>query len=449
LVTYYDCVVAGGGPAGAFAARELTRAGRKVLIVDPAVERPRLEGLSERVAQLLKSRELDAVLACASAPVPRSVDWAGLQQNVNREHLVCRPAFDAALRRAAVDAGASLVEARVSRLRKTQPDQDVVVKLSSGETVASRLVIDARGRQAPSCQRLKGPRTLSICGRFDKRPHSAGTHVVAAPEGWMWQADVPEFGRWLQICVDADTLSGSGQGALRERLNRFLAQPRLEAFNGDPKAGSPLLARDAGLVLSAPELRLPVIPVGDAAVATDPLSGHGLFWALSSALAAVPMVLTILESAEKGSALASRFYRDRVVETFWRQARVGRDFHSLETDLAGHPFWARRAAWPDDQPAKAVPKSARTETRVVVDNNRLAERMVLVTPEDPGGVAFVAGLPVGDLVTFFGAKALETSVPEPRTPAHRAALAWLESRGLFDNQHGRSQNLPTRTRETT
>lgn len=446
MVTNYDCVVAGGGPAGAFAARELTRAGCTVLIVDPATGRPRLEGLSTRVAQLLTDRGLADALTTASEPGPRSVNWAGLRNAINGERLVHRPAFDAALRHAAVGAGADLVEARISRVEISHPEQGVTVRLSSGGTVSARLMIDARGRQAPSLQRLKGPRTLAISGLLQGMPETAQTHVAASPEGWMWLAEAPAFGRWLQISVDADTLSGSGEAGLRKRVQRFLAQPGLRAPAGSFKFASPLMARAAGLVLSAPELKLPVIPVGDAAVAIDPLSGHGLFWALSSALAAVPMALTVLETPDRGRDLAARFHRLRVVETFWRQARVGRDFYRLEQELAGHPFWARRAAWPDDRPVHHLPEKTRMERRVVVEANRLAERDVLVTPRDPGGVAFVAGLPVGDLTPFIGPAA--HPVPDTLSPAHLAAFRWLESRGLLNGSSGRLPQQPTTTRET-
>lgn len=446
MVTYYDCVVAGGGPAGAFAARELVRAGCTVLIVDPAAGRPRLEGLSTRVAQLLKARGLAAVLATASAPCPRSVDWAGLKRSANGERLVRRPAFDAALRQAAVDAGAELIEGRIGRIEKTHPEQGIVLKLSNGDAVSARLMIDARGRQAPSSQRLKGPQTLSISSLLDDVSGTAGTHVAATPEGWLWLAEAPGFGRWLQISVDADGLSGAGEAALLERMTRFLTQPCLTEVMGGLNVQNKLLARAAGLVLSAPELTLPVIPVGDAAVAIDPLSGHGLFWALSSALAAVPMALTVLDNPKPGVDLAARFYRARVVETFWRQARVGRDFYRLERRLAAEPFWRRRAAWPDDQPSHAVSTSVRMETRVVVEGNRLVERDVLITPLDPDGVAFVAGLPVGDLIDASGTRA--KPIPDTPSPAFQAAFQWLESRGLLNGSTSRNAHQPTRTRET-
>ena len=441
MAACFDVAVAGGGPAGAFAARELARAGIKTILIDPATTRPRLEGLGERVAHILRQKGLEDALQAASAPMRRSVRWAGLNETANGERLVRRHDFDVALRKAAMDAGVTVRTTRLRRIDQVDPETGITLSLADGETVTARLMIDARGRQAPSGTRKKGPQTLAIAGRLSGPALHSGTHVEATPQGWIWSAAEPGFGHWLQICIDADDLSGSGQAALAERMRSFLSQPqfgdRFEAcgFEGD------LLARPAGLVLSAPDLPLPVLPIGDAAVAIDPLSGHGLFWALSSALAAVPSVLTLLEDGDPD--LAARFYRHRVVGTFWRQARIGRDFHRLETGLAAHPFWAARAAWPDDEPAHTEAHDIRLERRVVVDSNRLREREVLIMPQDPEGVAFVCGLPVRDLLDLSRTGAKETGPAE--------ALRWLESRGLLSglpDQTPKTNQTHTRMRET-
>ncbi|WP_417681777.1 NAD(P)/FAD-dependent oxidoreductase [Roseibium sp.] len=438
MAACFDVAVAGGGPAGAFAARELARAGIRTILIDPATTRPRLEGLGERVAHILRQKELEDALQAASAPMRRSVRWAGLNETANGERLVRRHDFDAALRKAALEAGVAVRTTRLRRIEQADLETGVALSLADGETITARLLIDARGRQAPSANRQKGPKTLAIAGRLSGPVPHSGTHVEATPQGWTWSAAEPDFGPWLQICIDADDLSGAGQAALAERMRAFLAQTQFDnrfdacGFEGD------LLARPAGLVLSAPELPLPVLPIGDAAVAIDPLSGHGLFWAISSALAAVPSVTTLLEGGDPD--LATRFYRHRVVGTFWRQARIGRDFYRLETDLAVHPFWAARAAWPDNEPAHATAGDIRLVQRVIVDGNRLREREVLITPQDPEGVAFVCGLPVSDLLDL------------SRTGSAPAeALRWLESRGLpsgLPDQPQKATENQTRMRET-
>ncbi|TYC48531.1 pilus assembly protein CpaE [Rhodobacterales bacterium] len=448
MVTSYDVAVAGGGPAGAFAALELTRAGLTTVLIDPGTARPRLEGLGERVAHLLARKGLDDVRATASAPVYRSVSWAGLQDSRNGERLVPRADFDEALRRAAEAAGTTIIRSRVNRYEMGRPDTGVTLKLADGGTAKARLLVDARGRGAHARGRLKGPQTLAIAGLISPNANRNRTHVEATPEGWLWCAEAEGFGRWLQICVDADSLEGAGDGALEGRMRSFLGQSALKTRFADTSFSSDLHARAAGLVLSAPDLSGPVIPIGDAAVALDPLSGHGIFWAISSALSCVPMALTILDDPDQGADLAARIFRARVVQTFWRQARVGRDFYRLENRFAKAPFWARRRGWPDDRTAHPHADAPSLARRVVVENNRLRERDVLITPDHPDGIAFVAGIPVSDLTDLFHADVPGPFQTASTSPALSAAVRWLESQGVINGPSGPTRKTRSSMRET-
>ena len=142
LAICFDVAVVGGGPAGAFAAHELARAGVNIVLIDPATSRPRLEGLGERVAYLLRQKGLEDALQAASAPMPRSVRWAGLNGTANGERLVRRHDFDEILRIGAIKAGAAYVKARVSRIDKPEADAGVILHLSTGDSVTARLMID-------------------------------------------------------------------------------------------------------------------------------------------------------------------------------------------------------------------------------------------------------------------------------------------------------------------
>lgn len=448
MVTSYDVAVAGGGPAGAFAARELTRAGLSTVLIDPATSRPRLEGLGERVTQLLAQKGFEQALDTVSERVRRSVAWAGLQNSENGERLVRRHEFDEALRRAAIAAGSSFIGARVRRIETSGQSTGVRLELSNGNSISARLLVDARGRQAPARHRRKGPQTLAIAGLVCRTAEASRTHVEASPEGWLWSAKAPGFGHWIQISVDADTLRGTGADALGGRMRRFLNQPQFAGRFDSADFNEGLIARNAGLVLAAPVLRGPVVPVGDAAIALDPLSGHGIFWALSSALSAVPGVLTVLEDPATGPGLAARFYSNRVVETFWRQARVGRDFYALEKKLAHHPFWARRAGWPDSEPSHPVEGNIRLERRVVVDNGRLRERDVLIAPRHPEGIAFLAGVPVSDLTPFIRGERRADASENAASPALAEALRWLDSHGILNRFGNQAEETRSRMRET-
>lgn len=456
MTSDFDVAVVGGGPAGAVAAHELARSERRVLLVDPGTTRPRLEGLGERVADLLRQKGFEEALAAASARLPRTVSWAGLSDTANGERLVRRHDFDPALRKAAKTAGATVRTARLSRLESATLENGVRLVLSTGEPITAQLMIDARGRQAPSTDRQRGPQTLAIAGRLSAPADRAGTHVEATPQGWIWSASEPDFGQWLQISIDAGDLVGSGQAALLNRMKWFLAQAKFKGRYTHCGFDGTLLARPAGLVLSVPDLELPVLPIGDAAVAIDPLSGHGMFWAVSSALSAVAGALTFLENPDTAGPLVSRFHRDRMVNTFWRQARIGRDFYRQEENLSEFPFWAARANWPDDEPAHPENRVLSLDQRVVVEGGRLKEREVLVTLQEPDGVAFLCGLPVqllldpnsrtplalpvGVLTETFGRHGRSHALPD--------AIRWLQSRGLMPLTGDHHSKIQTRMRET-
>ncbi|MEW5425177.1 NAD(P)/FAD-dependent oxidoreductase [Amorphus sp. 3PC139-8] len=433
-----DVAIAGGGPAGAFAALSLARAGAVVALVDPETTRPRLEGLSPRVADLLLRHHLASAFGATTDPLARKVSWGALPGRPNTERLVARDRFDSTLRIEAGYAGVRLLRGRLERLIRHDPYDGVELQLSSGDNVRARVMIDARGRRAPTRAKIRGPQTLAISALLaDARDDAPRAEVIATRQGWLWAAHHPALGRWLQISVDADDLAGSGSCALTARMKRFLAQSGLEPIAGADLSALRPLARHAGIALKADRFKPPVMPIGDAAVALDPLSGHGLFWALSSALSALPLTAHLLDDPADQNGLAQRFFQDRVVATFWRQARIGRDFYRLATGFADVPFWRDRAAWPDDRPAHDTVNAARAERRVVVEANRLVERDVLITPLDPDGVAFVCGLPATELLARAQVASPHSVTPSellPELPPERAklALGWLRSRGLLD-----------------
>ena len=406
-----DIAIAGGGPAGAVAALLLRRSGATVTLIDSAKRPSVIEGLSPRVMQLLGSLGLEA--SGVGPPVVRETSWGRLSPAPNREHAVDRFAFDAGLRRQAGAVGIGLVEGVA--IRTVEPGRIV---LDTGDVIRAGLVIEARGRRAPVAPGARrGTATLSLAGWTGQ----ATTHrkmIAAEPEGWRWQASLPGRGIWKQLTLDAGVVSGSDQA--------------VEIWRG---AGGrkPPRVRGAEIRLNAPDLDPQIPRLGDAAVAMDPLSGHGIFWALSSALAAPPLVRALLDGEV---ALARAFYGHRVVETFWRQARIGRDFHRA-ANLTG-PFWARRAAWPDDEPAhQAGATPPRLERRVVVRDGRLAEADVLVSHRDPGGAAFVHGVEIGPILRRLGPDALPdrrafaTRVVPDLPPDQAGAIhAWLMDRGV-------------------
>ncbi len=285
-----------------------------------------------------------------------------------------------------------------------------------------------------------GPDTISVAGLVPPQTGYMETPRIAARrDGWLWSVPVDRDRLWLQAVGAAASLGQAGGKTAVAALWEAV-------LGGTPLPRRPVVHAVAPR-LTAPDLDPRCPRLGDAAVALDPLSGHGMFWAVSSALMAVPIARALL-AGETG--LASEFYRNRVAETFWRQARVGRDFYR-EAGF-GTPFWQQRAAWPDDAPANDTDIRPHTAMRVVVQDGFLHRREVLITREAPGGAAFVGGQEIVPLLRRLkGAPLPDASafhravLPGAPPQAARAIHQWLLSQGFTE---GAQIPRGTTTRET-
>ena len=404
-----NIVVAGGGPAGAIAAILLRRAGASVILVDGNPRTPWFEGAGTRLVAALKAKHL--TVEGLGPLLERKVKWGNLAETPNREHMLSRPVFDDGLKTQAADEGVQVVSATIRQVRPRR------LMLQEGQEVAGGLVFDARGRRASASQgRLRGVPTVSIAGAVPGG--EPGAQVTALADGWLWSID-DGTRAWMQVTVDA-ALAGD-PGTVWRRCT-------------DTEPPTHLRVTGAELRLNAPVLNPEIPGLGDAAVAMDPLSGHGLFWALASALMAPPIAKAILAGKPD---LATRFYGDRVISTFHRQARVGRDFYRA-AGLDG-PFWEARRRWPDDEPAEpaAAVSPPHLEQRVVVRNGQLAETSVLVTAHEPEGVAFVDGIEIGPVLDRLGRGPLpgraEFATRILSNAPQRTAFRiheWLSARGI-------------------
>lgn len=372
-----DLIVLGGGPAGAVSAWLAARDGLRVLLIDPARDRPRLEGLSPRLHRWLAGQGLIDGFAGIFGPFRRQVDWASVSES-NVEHVVERAALDAHLRRCVHAAGARLA------IGSGRPEPGGV--WLGSVRLRAPMVIDARGRRARASIG-KAPATVALSGwvRANLPP---GIRLVALPQGWLWRVALPDGRVWIQAVLDA---AGDGSPAGRLQAAMAAADPALAHV---PLSGQPLV-REAAPRLPGPVGALDLLRVGDALAAMDPLSGHGQFWAVSSALA-VAAVRRTLAARPGAQSLCRRFLTQRALQTSLHQARIGRDFLRAEPRFRAEPFWAARRDFPDDLPALPPPERPRIARTILVEDGLLAEREVLHTPAAPQGIGWFGSIPAAE-----------------------------------------------------
>lgn len=435
-----EIVVAGSGPAGALTAILLARRGYAVTLLTSGRGRPRLEGLSQRVLDVLAAHGLEHARRAVGPEVPRCAAWNGEVAERNIEYVTARIRFDAALLRDAAANGVTCHDVRRVAIG-ARPDAPLVSAMDRhGATLrfAPRFFVEARGRRAsaPRTRLLTGPATTALVARVGCGLLAARTLVESFPDGWAWYA-CDGTDALLQLFVDS--ASGlpkqAGLAALFDRLMRELrVVPQRGAF--DRRIG-PVTTRSAEARRVAQPIAGASIRVGDAAAAVDPLSGHGVFEAFGSALAASAVINTVLRAPGRAD-LARRFYEERTRLGFERFARVGRDFYALETRWRTRPFWSARASWPDTLPAHTPMRATppRIEMRPVVENGLVVERRVIVTADQPRGVWRVDGVPLAELHDLVHT----ATAPDPAQAARRlgvsdrqlkTALDWLRFREML------------------
>jgi flavin-dependent dehydrogenase len=441
-----DVLVAGAGPAGAAVAIGLTRLGYRVGVL--AVPRPFVscEGVSARVREGLGNAGLLHAAAAVPSPSPRRAIWAGTERTAGAESLLWREGFDRALRE---DLDAAGVGCESGRLRSCRPvpGGGVEAVLSDGSRRLAAALVDARGRAAFERRQcaLQGPPTVAVSQCWRGTPGEVGSLVFAFDEGWAWCTRLPDGTRFTQIFLASDALTLPARPALGGWLHeRLLALPLAREWVAGCRAVAAPVARACTAWLHARPWESGVLRAGDAAMAVDPLSGNGIFQALSSASVAPAVINTLLQDPANAT-LAADFYSARLRELFLRFARAGRDFYAEEAPGSGSPFWHVRARWPDAEPMHASEdRVLGVEVRPVVEEGWIRAREVAITTAQPLGVWRVAG---EDIVAWLrvpapsrAARLLE-AIPDPR---RRQILSdWLAHHGeLPDTGDGPRRSMP-------
>jgi menaquinone-9 beta-reductase len=293
-----DVLIVGAGPAGSTAATVLARSGRTALVVDKAVF-PRDKCCGDGLTTLAL-RELDDLgLKPESVPNWRAVDAAWLRSPSGREICLPLPAgqgvfaattprreLDASLVQLARDAGADVHEGH-GIVSLNQECEFVDTTVHGIGVVRSRYVIAADGMWSPT-RRLLGHAEPGYLGewhafrqyaRHITGPASDRLYVWFEPDllpGYMWSFPLPDGRVNLGFGVQRDGVRrGHDMNLLWDDL---LQRPHIAAALGpevefeDRRTAWPIPAGIDRATLSDRR----TLFVGDAAMATDVMTGEGI-----------------------------------------------------------------------------------------------------------------------------------------------------------------------------
>jgi flavin-dependent dehydrogenase len=446
VISAFDIAILGAGPAGIATALGLNRLGYGVAVLGRARPYPALEGLADRARIGLAHLGCRQALAAPGVRAERDAYWNGTRFSGNHEWLIDRAPLDTALGNDARDAGVILLDGRVEQCRRQAPLWRIDWRNPEGKpaTVTACWLIEARGRSA-SRQRdsPRGPLTVALAQHWQlARSLAASTGVIPHADGWLWFATLGDGTALVQWFGDARLPPKARLE--RHYRTRLAAVPEAREWLAGAHALGELHARQAYTQRAADPITEHSARVGDAALAIDPLSGHGIYQALAGALTLIPVVNTLLQRPERAT-LARAFYRERMVGDFLRLARLGRDFYRQEQRWPDRPFWQARQSWPDEAPVHAEPDSApvRIETRPVSRDDLIESREVVVSADHPRGLWQVAGV---ELVPLLHWRRAQTGIDDGRAARHYAencarppeaclaALKWLRRYGLLDRE---------------
>jgi geranylgeranyl reductase family protein len=294
-----DVIIAGGGPAGAIAARDLARAGARVALADGSFprEKPCGGGVTGRALALVgEGVSANDPQSSESVPQGRTVakirfEAGGRAANVpisprDDLEIFTRNTFDTALLHQAVSCGARHVASRIRAA--TRIGSGWRVDLADGSSLVAPWLLGADGAASSIRRQVFRPfdrRDLSIAAGsyvYTVDCHEIVIGFIDRPRGYLWSFPRPGH-LAVGTCAQADETSTSEMHAMTDRW--------LDAY--PPAAGLPRRRyawpipslTDAALDRERPSGDGWML-LGDAAGLVDPITREGIFFAIRSGMLA-------------------------------------------------------------------------------------------------------------------------------------------------------------------
>lgn len=425
--------ILGSGPAALVTAMLLHRDGHRVELFGVPRRDDAVEGVSWRALDGIVRAGFSGIDSAVCEQWKRVSAWGGAVVSSNGEYVVHRRAFDKALLKCVKEKGITCHEAPIHHQKFDGKHWQLGYGSADGSLVNEAsfcdFLVDARGgaAQKSGANEVEGPISVALVCRFTNGAVVADNRTYSEPfrKGWAWATHQKNGIGSVQIVVAPETIKYLGRDLSTLHSELFDYLPFIRNELGKKIEFDPVVeVRGIHPVLRSRRVSTVYVRIGDACYSCDPLSGHGIFEAVSGAYAALPVVNTLLRQPQS-SHLAIKYYDERSRSVFCSRMEKAQEFYASETRWPEEEFWSQRRQMAEEASillngAGTSPSSGFYQMPVV-ENGYVVERRVAVVPGHPRGVRFVDGAElsllrdaivncgassdVNDLATLFGVQA--------------------------------------------
>lgn len=358
-----DVLIVGAGPAGLAAAiSTLLYTGLSVTVIESsALDALKIgENVSRSIFDLLTYLDIPArdVESCLIGGYASLAAWGSEELAVRtsifsalgQSYQLNRDEFDHLLLKKAAGLGAKIIPRcrcnEINQLADGHWEVNAIHQEKGIVNINARYLVDATGRQAHICRKLgqeaEQDDRLTAVGTFFRAGEGSDlvqeTWLETTENGWWYYSVLPERLVSVTFFSDADIISS-------ERLNtaeKWQEQLHKTKYIGgrlrDVACDGDLWVRNAFSRLNCNYSRKNFLSVGDAALATDPLSSMGIGFALTSGCNGARAIL----ADYNGERQAISNYQNTLADIYDSFTKAKAQYYAAEKRWPDAPFWHRR-----------------------------------------------------------------------------------------------------------